>query len=172
MWASHISMCVHFESLGFEREQSVSDDFPCPSGAEASLSSTHVYMDTKRHPPPAMLSHRQGKLMLGPHLRTPPRTPSPCAIHAPSPHTHTHITNSTSFSLFWPAGFSMAWLAHHPAPRRYRDTLAAFPPLALPSSHLHMDARKHWNTQAHGQAYSPPSPRPHRPPSCWALAHG
>lgn len=54
-----------------------------------------------------------------------------------------------------------------PLPRGGRHISAGFATLAIPSSYLHMDTHKHWNTQTHGGAYSP-----HHPPSCWVLAHG
>lgn len=97
-----------------------------------------------------------------------PSTPPPCAIlpSTPTPH-QLHL-----FSLSLACG-----LQYGPALPRRRCIGAHWSLAHIYTQYIYIwETHKHWNTQAHGQAYSPPPPpplhRPHHPPPCWALAHG
>lgn len=67
-----------------------------------------------------------------------------------NPHSHSFIRLRASV---WPG-----WLIT--LPQGGRRTLAAFRSLTIPSSHLHMDTHKHWDT--HGQIFRPHQQHHHR----------
>lgn len=111
--------------------------------------------------PPAMVSHRQRKLMWRAQAPPPPE-PHPQAM-PPLP-AHTHSRSCRLWASVWPG-------LHSTLPKGGRDTLASFPSLTLPSPHIHMDTHRHSNTQICGQAYSPRSQPPH-PAGRWPIDRG
>lgn len=170
-----------FESFGFERGQAVlgppakaTDHFPSPQGGWRPVSSflcthTHAYGHQKPHTHRGTCIlfqaqyHTAGGLChrtVETHLLNPPlsstRThrhthtlthPSPASDwwsrKSKNPHSHSFIRLRASV---WPG-----WLIT--LPQGGRRTLAAFRSLTIPSSHLHMDTHKHWDT--HGQIFRP-----------------